>query len=108
VNGHGGEVTSSEMTVEGRGIRVSVVPLGQANLVLAQTTSTGGVLACGAVDPSPLEKFGVPAARVRPTRGPSVVHAEDLLTGLVTEANGPATALGVRPGMSGREAITLL
>jgi uncharacterized protein YunC (DUF1805 family) len=84
-----------------------VVPLGPAKLVLA-VTAAGGVLACGAVDPAPLGRLGIPAARVRPTRGPSVADAEDLLAAEVTEANDAARARGVTPGLSGREALERL
>jgi uncharacterized protein YunC (DUF1805 family) len=92
--------------VDGRPLDVSVVPLGPASLVLARTPT--GVLACGAIDPVPLGRLGIAAARVRPTRGPSVTDLEDLLAGEVTEANSAAKDRGVSVGMSGREAVALL
>ncbi|NLT56487.1 MAG: DUF1805 domain-containing protein [Actinomycetales bacterium] len=95
------------MIVDGRSIQVTIVPLGPANLVLARTDS-GGILACGAVDPAALARLGIPAARVRPTRGPSIADGDDLLAGVVTEGNTGSAARGVKPGMTGREAITRL
>ncbi len=90
---------------EGRQVQTSVLPLGPVNLVYAQTAK--GVLACGAIDPAALERFGVAAARVKPT-GASVSNFDDLLAGTVREANAPARALGLREGMSGGEALRCL
>jgi len=61
-----------------------------------------------AFDVAALERFGYPAARVRPTGSGSIESLEDLLEGEVKDANGPAAALGVEVGMRGREALDLL
>lgn len=99
-------VTTAE--VPGAGVvQVVTVPLGAASIVLA-VTADGGVLGCGAVDPGPLGRLGIPAARVRPTTGPSVANAADLFAGVVTEANAPAQARGVVDGMTGEAALSLL
>ncbi|MDH7509918.1 MAG: YunC family protein [Methanolinea sp.] len=83
-----------------------VVPLGPVNLV--GVVARKGMVGCGAVDVAALEKFGYPAARVRPSTGPSIATIEDLLAGIVKEANSSAQGLGVREGMTGREALDLL
>ena len=80
-----------------------VMPLGPANLVFVVTDT--GMVGCGAFDVAALDKFGYPAARVRPTRGSSIATIEDLLVGEVKDANEAATSLGVKIGMLGREAL---
>ena len=93
-------------TVEGRAAEVLVLPIGPVSLVYARTER--GLLACGAIDPAALERFGIPAARVRPTTGNSIGSLEDLLAGEVREANAPAQALGIVAGMRGRDAFARL
>ncbi len=92
--------------VDGKPLACHVIPLGPANLVFAQTER--GILACGAIDPAALQRFGLPTARVKPTRGASIANLEDLLSGEVRDANDAAAAMGVRTGISGREAIALM
>jgi uncharacterized protein YunC (DUF1805 family) len=83
-----------------------VIPIGPVNLVwvIAQK----GLVGCGAFDVKALEKFGYPAARVRAVRSPSVTTLDDLLSGEISEANAGAKDLGVRVGMTGKEALDLL
>ena len=76
------------------------------NLVFA--IGERGPLGCGAIDARALQRFGYPAARVRPTTGSSIGTLDDLLGGEVKEANPDATALGVAVGMSGRAALERL
>ncbi len=83
-----------------------VIPLGPANLVLV--VGKRGMVGCGAFDVAALEKFGYPAARVKPRRGSSIATVEDLLSGEIKDANAEAARLGVEVGMSGREALDLL
>ena len=64
-----------------------------------------GMVGCGAFDVAALEKFGYPAARVKPSKGPSITGIPDLLEGIVKDANGPAQSRGVKVGMTGREAL---
>jgi quinol monooxygenase YgiN/uncharacterized protein YunC (DUF1805 family) len=99
-------IRHEQTTVDGRAVEVVVLPLGPVNLVYARTTR--GLLACGAIDPAALERFGIPVARVRPTTGSSIGDLDDLLTGEVREANAAAQALGITPGMSGRAALAKL
>lgn len=83
-----------------------VIPLGPANLVLA--VGGRGMVGCGAFDVLALDKFDYPAARVKPGRGASIASIEDLLAGEVKDANAAAKRLGVKAGMSGKEALDLL
>jgi uncharacterized protein YunC (DUF1805 family) len=83
-----------------------VVPLGPVNLVWVITAK--GMVGCGAFDVQALEKFGYPAARVRPKTGTSIANLDDLLSGSIREANPSAERYGVRVGMSGQEALDLL
>jgi uncharacterized protein YunC (DUF1805 family) len=83
-----------------------VLPLGPVNLVWV--VAGNGLLGCGAIDVAALGKFGYPAARVRPAVGDSIVTLDDLLSGVVKEANSAAEGLGVRAGMKGKEALDLL
>ena len=80
-----------------------VIPLGPVNLV--NVTTDIGMVGCGAFDVVALDKFDYPAARVRPIRGSSIATIDDLLVGAVKDANATAIKLGVKIGMSGREAL---
>jgi len=83
-----------------------VIPLGLVNLV--GVVARNGMVGCGAVDVAALERFGYPAARVRPSTGGTIENVADILSGIVKEANGHAQGLGIREGMTGREALDLL
>lgn len=80
-----------------------VIPLGPVNLVSVVTNI--GMVGCGAFDVEALSKFGYPAARVRASTGGSIATIDDLLAGIVKDANSAAIKLGVKIGMSGREAL---
>ena len=83
------------------------VPAGPVTIVFA--VADKGVLACGAIDPAALQTFGLATARVCPPEGKtSVASTKDLLDGTVKEVNAAAEALGIRVGMSGAEALSLL
>jgi len=73
-----------------------VIPLGPVNLV--GVVARNGMVGCGAVDVAALEKFGYPAARVRPSRGTTIENVADLVSGLVKEANSSAQGLGSARG----------
>lgn len=83
-----------------------VVPLGPVHLVFV--IARKGMVGCGAFDVLALGKFGYPAARVRGVGVPSVGTLDDLLNGEIKETNDEGAALGLRVGMSGREALDLL
>ncbi|MFT3830452.1 MAG: DUF1805 domain-containing protein [Opitutaceae bacterium] len=99
-------IRHEQTVVDGRMVELVALPLGPVKLVYARTER--GLLACGAIDPAALEKFGIAAARVRPTTGSSVGSLDDLLAGEVREANTAAQALGIAPGMSGRATLARL
>ena len=100
------EMHHEKLTYKGGKADGYVVPLGPANLVFV--VGARGMIGCGAFDVAALERFRYPAAKVKPTRGPSIADLEDLLAGEVAEANGAAASLGVAVGMSGKEALDLL
>jgi uncharacterized protein YunC (DUF1805 family) len=83
-----------------------VIPAGPVNLV--HVVARRGMVGCGAFDVGALANFGYPAARVRPAQGESIATIDDLLEGIVKEANTPAEEIGIRVGMTGREALDLL
>ncbi len=83
-----------------------VIPLGPANLVAIKTDV--GMIGCGAFDVAALDSFSYPAAKIRPSIGPSIVDTDDLLKGIVKEANRSAMGRGIKNGMTGRAALELL
>ena len=83
-----------------------VIPLGPVNLVNVVTDV--GMVGCGAFDVAALNNFGYPAAKVRPSHGSSIATIEDLLQGIVKEVNPNAEKLGLKIGLTGREALELL
>jgi uncharacterized protein YunC (DUF1805 family) len=95
-----------KVDLEGKSARGFVYPLGPVSLVAVVTDV--GMVGCGAFDVAALEKFGYPAARVRPSSGPSISSIPDILAGIVKDANGPAQARGVKVGMQGKEALERL
>jgi uncharacterized protein YunC (DUF1805 family) len=83
-----------------------VIPLGPVSLVNAVTDI--GMVGCGAFDVAALNNFNYPAAKVRPAHGRSIATIEDLLQGIVKEVNPAAEKLGLKTGITGREALELL
>ncbi len=83
-----------------------VISLGPVNLVNVVTDI--GMVGCGAFDVSALNNFGYPAAKVRAAKGGSIVTIDDLLKGIVREVNPAAEKLGLKVGITGREALELL
>jgi len=83
-----------------------VIPLGHVNLVGIKTDT--GLVGCGAFDVAALDSFSYPAAKVRPAIGPSIATVNDILTGIVKEANRSAMGRGIKNGMTGRQALELL
>jgi uncharacterized protein YunC (DUF1805 family) len=95
------DVKLSRKTAEG-----FVIPLGPANLVAIKTDV--GLVGCGAFDVAALDSFSYPAVKVRPSLGPSIVTVDDILKGIVKEANRSAVGRGIKNGMTGRQALELL
>ena len=83
-----------------------VIPLGILNLVNVVTDT--GMVGCGAFDILALDNFGYPAARVKSATGCGIATIDDLLSGLVKDANAAAIKRGVKVGMTGREALDLI
>ncbi|MDD1762547.1 MAG: YunC family protein [Methanothrix sp.] len=83
-----------------------VIPLGPINLVNVVTDV--GMVGCGAFDVAALNNFSYPAAKVRPARGSSVATIDDLLQGIIKEVNPAAEKLGIKVGITGKEALDLL
>ena len=83
-----------------------IIPIGKVNLVFAETSN--GVVGCGALDVIALEKFGIPAAKVRSVSSDSVRNIEDLLSGMVILANRYAKDAGINQDMTGKEALECL
>jgi uncharacterized protein YunC (DUF1805 family) len=83
-----------------------VLPLGPVSLVIVVTDL--GMVGCGAFDVAALNNFGYPAARVRPAKGGLISSIDDLLEGVIKEANPTAEKLGVRIGMTGLDGLDLL
>lgn len=83
-----------------------VIPLGPVNLVNVVTDV--GMVGCGAFDVAALNNFGYPAAKVRPSQGSSIATIDDLMQGIVKEVNPAAEKLGLKVGITGREALDLL
>lgn len=88
---------------EGRGY---VIPAGPVSLVFV--VAARGMVGCGAFDVPALNAFGYPAARVRPSAGPSIATVDDLMAGVIKEANESARKIGITDGMTGKEALDLL
>ena len=83
-----------------------VIPLGPVNLVNVVTDI--GMVGCGAFDVAALDNFGYPAARVISASGGAIATIDDLLVGIVKEANSAALERGIKIGMSGKEALDLM
>jgi uncharacterized protein YunC (DUF1805 family) len=82
------------------------IPLGPFNLVAIATDK--GMICCGAFDVLAMDKYSYPAARVRSATGSSISTTNDLMAGIVKDANDTATRLGINIGMSGKEALDKL
>jgi len=94
----------TQTTIGGVEAEVVVLPIGPVSIVYARNER--GILACGAIDPGALQKFGIAAARVKPVGSPSIGSLADLLAGEVREANDEAAKRGVKVGMKGAEAFS--
>lgn len=73
------------------------------NVHLLVIRAEKGILGCGYLSLGAAEKFGHALAIVR-----GVASFDDMLAAAVQEVSAAAEALGVRPGMTGREALGLM
>jgi len=67
-----------------------------------------GLVGCGIYDVKTAAEFGQAVAIARGTPQKPLVNPEDLLDARIVEATPQAMTLGVRVGMTGREAVELL
>jgi uncharacterized protein YunC (DUF1805 family) len=86
-----------------RAIGYAVELSDSVNLVFA--AARNALIGCGAFDVRALDRFNIGAVKVGSADGSAVTSVADLLGGVVKEANQAASRLGVREGMSGREAL---
>ena len=64
-----------------------------------------GLVGCGIYDVKTAERFGQAVAVARGTPQRPLAEPEDLLEARIVELTSQAAALGVREGMTGREAV---
>jgi len=83
-----------------------VIPLKKANIVCVVTDV--GMVGCGAFDVMVLDSFDYPAVRMKSSNANHIATVDDLLTGTVKEVNNTAAKLGIKVGMTGRQALDLL
>ena len=83
-----------------------VIPIGKANIVCVITDV--GMAGCGAFDVLALDSFTYPAVKMKSSTGNAIATIDDLLAGTVKEVNKEAAKLGIKTGMTGREALDLL
>jgi len=94
------KIKLSEKTADGY-----VVDFGPVKLVFARTDK--GIVGCGIIDVGTFEKFNFPAVKVKAAQG-SINTLDDLLKAKAVAVNGPASNLGIKNGMTGKEALERL
>jgi uncharacterized protein YunC (DUF1805 family) len=67
-----------------------------------------GLVGCGIYDVKTASEFGQAIAIARGTPAQPLVDPEDLFDAKIVDATAQARALGIRIGMTGREAVELL
>src|SRR5262245_51576267 len=67
-----------------------------------------GIVGCGIYDLKVAGEFGQAIAVARGTPANPLVEPEDLFNAKIVEATPQAEALGIRAGMTGREAVELM
>ncbi len=70
--------------------------------------TAAGLVGCGIYDVKTAGEFGQAIAIARGTPQKPLVEPEDLFEAKIVETSAPAEKLGIRPGMTGREAVELL
>ena len=99
----GGKGTYQAVQLSKKQAEGYVIPIGNANIVCAMTDV--GMIGCGAFDVMALDSYKYPAAKMKSSTGGSIATIDDLLNGTVKEVNKEAEKLGVKIGMTGREAL---
>ena len=67
-----------------------------------------GIVGCGIYDLKTAAEFGQAIAIARGTPAKPLVEPEDLFEAKIVDATQQAKALGIAPGMTGREAVELM
>jgi uncharacterized protein YunC (DUF1805 family) len=67
-----------------------------------------GLVACGVIDMVVMERAGTAIAVIRGTPEKSLIVVDDLLSAKIQEVTEKADSLGVKVGMTGREAMDIL
>lgn len=67
-----------------------------------------GLVACGVIDMAVMERAGAAIAVIRGTPEKSLIVVDDLLSAKIQEVTEKAESLGVKVGMTGREAMDIL
>ncbi len=83
-----------------------IIPIKKANIVCVITDV--GMAGCGAFDVMVLDSFDYPAVKMKSSSTNPIATIDDLLAGTVKEVNNTAAKLGIKVGMTGREALDLL
>ncbi len=83
-----------------------IIPIGKVNVVCVVTDV--GLVGCGAFDVMALDSFSYPAVKVKSSNANPIATIDDLQNGTVKEVNAAAAKLGIKVGMTGREALDLM
>lgn len=101
-----GKTVHQKVQLAGKQADGYVIPFRNVKIVCVITDV--GMAGCGAFDVVALDSFACPAAKVKSATGKPIATIDDLLEGTVKEANAEAGKLGIKAGMTGREALDLL
>ncbi|MDP1854280.1 MAG: YunC family protein [Candidatus Omnitrophota bacterium] len=99
---------AKKIQVANRQVDGFVIPLGIGPVNLVFMITDKGMLGCSAFNVAALDKFNYPAAIVRLRDGKPIVSLDDLLAGLIKEANNSAQAVGIKVDMQASEALAKL
>jgi uncharacterized protein YunC (DUF1805 family) len=67
-----------------------------------------GIIGCAAIDVEVMEEFDIAVAIAHGTPQDPLMVPADLLPAKITGISGKARKMGIREGMTGREALTVL
>lgn len=94
-------MTTRDFLIDGKKVQGIEIPLPGAPLIVAR--GARGFVMCGYLDLQTADKVNAAAAVVR-----GVSSVDELLNKPVVGVSAAATALGVKLGMTGRDALSLL
>lgn len=99
-------MTHEKISLMGKKADAYVIPFGPVNLVALITAK--GIIACGLIDVSVLDRFKYPAVKMKSATDHPISDINDLLNGQVREVNQAAAVLGVKTGMTGHNVLSKL